>query len=77
MSRYRYKENGRIKALLFHEGGFWICGLFILFLIFGLSNSVGAFSVECGDTCAGLSAGYGYTCVLTSDGNVDCYGDNY
>jgi hypothetical protein len=77
MSRHRYKKKRRIKALLFNQGGIGIYGLFILCLIFGLSNSADAFTAEFGDTCAGLSAGLSYTCILTAGGNVYCYGYNW
>ena len=34
------------------------------------------FAKEFGSPCAGLSAGWYNTCVLTSDGNVNCWGGN-
>ena len=44
-----------------------------LFLVPGASS----FSQEFGDTCSGVSAADYHTCILTSDGNVDCYGQDY
>jgi alpha-tubulin suppressor-like RCC1 family protein len=45
----------------------------IVFLTFHAAVS-NAGSID--ENCPGLSAGEAHTCVLTSNGNVDCYGNN-
>jgi len=45
--------------------------------ILGRGNSLkNAFSSEFGQCCAGLSLGRYHTCILKSNGNVDCWGSN-
>ena len=49
---------------------------FIVCCLFIFNSSSDAFAPGFGDTCAGISAGLDYTCILKSNGNVDCYGHN-
>ena len=74
--RERAEERKIIKAFFLLRKELGICGLLILGLILGLSGTAGGFSAEFGDTCEGLSAGDYHTCVLKSDGNVHCFGNN-
>jgi hypothetical protein len=61
-----------LKSFLKKVAGAWIYGVITLGLIGGLSSQADAYS----GSCKGLSAGVGFTCVLKSNGNVDCYGRN-
>jgi hypothetical protein len=50
---------------------------FIISVIFIVILGSGVLSSAYGQTCQGLSTGEAHTCILTSGGNVRCYGDNY
>jgi hypothetical protein len=74
---FKYSKSGKnIQLLNLRQKGIYFYGLIIIGILLGLIGKADSFSVDYGNSCSGLSAGGYHTCILQSDGNVDCYGRN-